>query len=335
MDPTPKEVHIDSALTMVSIGYKNPMFIGDQVFPNVPVAKQSDYFYKFNKGAWFRRDAGVRAPGAPARRSGYTMANDTYACQEIALGHPVPIEVINNADAPLTPFSTGVRYSTNQILLEKEIAVASAILTSGNWTTNNDAAAGWLATSDGSGNTFIADIEAYKETVRQLIGVYPNTLIMDAITFKNCKNEYSVLDRIKYASSPGNPALVTVQTIASLFELERVLIGGGIYSDAEETVAGDDFNAVDIWEVNAGKGSAWLGWVSPTPALDMPSAGYVFSWKGGVSAESALLASDEYREVKYWWDNDTESYIVKAAESYDVKVTCADGGVLFTDTIVT
>ena len=77
--PTPKSAHVDSALTNISIGYTNSMFIADQVFPSVPVLKQSDYYFKFLRGDWFRNDASVRGPGGRAGRSGYKLTSATYA----------------------------------------------------------------------------------------------------------------------------------------------------------------------------------------------------------------------------------------------------------------
>ena len=335
MQPLTTDVHKDTMLTEVSIGYKNPMFVADMVFPNVPVIKQSDYFYKFLKGAWFRNEAEIRGPGTKAARGGYPVSPETYSCQERAFAHPVPIEVVNNSDPPVRPFETGVRFATQKVMLAKEVVVAAACTTAGNWTTTDDVAAAWVATADGSGNTFIADILGGKETLRQLIGVYPNRLVMDAKTFKNVKQEYTVLERIKYTGTQGAPADVTTQTLAQLFELDWVGIGGAIKSDAEEVVAGTDFNAVDIWETNATKGAAFLYYAPPTPALDEPAAGYVFNWKGSESPIDAELAADIYRSVRYWWDKDVKSYIIEASENFDAKVTCADAGVLFYDTIVT
>ena len=335
MQPTPKDAHKDSYLTEISIGYGNPMFVADMVFPNVPVLKQSDYYYKFLKGAWFRNEAEIRGPGTKAARGGYPVTSTLYKCQERAFAHPVPIELLNNADPVVRPFETGTRFATQKVMLAKEVAVASICTTAANWTTSDDVAAAWVATADGSGNTFISDIDSGKETIRQLIGMYPNTLVMDAKTFKNVKSEYTVLERIKYTGTSGKPASVTTQTLAELFELDRVLIGGAIKSDAEEVVAGTDFNAVDLWETNSTKGAAWLGYVSPEPAIDMPSAGYTFSWNGSESPEDSELVSDVYRSVRYWWDKDTKSYIIEASENFDCEACCADAGLLFYDTIVT
>lgn len=332
MDPLTSSIHKSAALSDISIGYRNRLFIADRVFQHVPVAKQSDYFYKFLKGAWFRNEARPRGPGSQAGRSGYRITSDTYSCIERAMAHPIPIENINNADVPIQPWATGVRFATNAVMLAKEAIVAALCCTAANWTTSDDVAAGWVA---GSGNTFIADILGGKETIRKLIGVYPNVLVLDAKTFKELKLEVTILDRIKYTGTQGAPADVTTQTLAQLFELDEVLIGGAIRSSDEETVAGTEFTAVDLWETNATKGAAFLFYRPPAPAIDEPAAGYIFEWNGGAGQESRQINQDVYRQVRYWWEDAPKQFVVEAAECFDAKVTSADAGMLFYDTLVT
>jgi len=335
MNPTPKSAHIDAALTSIAIGYNAPMFIADRVFPHIQVKKKSDKFFKFLKGDWFRMDADVRGAGADARQSGYKLTSGNYSAIEYALAHPVPIELINNADDPLTPLRTAVEYLVRQIQLRKEYMVSTLCCTAANWTSSEDAAAGWLATADGSGNTFIADMFAAKRTVRKLIGVNPNIMVVDDKTWDNIIQEYSVLERIKYSMGAGEPASVTTNLIAQMFGLDEVLIGSAIYSSAEETVAGAEFTAVDMWETNATKGSALLFYRTPTPAINQPNAGYIFEWTGDMGQQSEIVDSDVYRTVRRWWDDGKKAWMVEGSENFDEKVTCADAGFLFTDTIVT
>lgn len=332
MLPLPASAHKDAALTNLSIGYRNQTYIADRVFPNVPVMKQSDYFYKFLKGAWFRNEAAVRGPGSAANRGGYPLTSDTYSCREYAFDHPVPIELLANADAAIKPMETGVRYCIDKIMLAKEKVVSDLCVTAANWTTTDDVAAGWLYTGT---STFIADILGGKETIRKLIGVYPNVLVMDAKTFKNAKLDSTVLERIKYTGTQGAPADITARTLAQLFELDEVLIGGAIYSSAKEAKAGTDFTAVDLWETNATKGAALLFYRPPAPALWEPSAGYIFNWKGSAEAPLEMAAGDVYRSVYRWWEDAIKSWVLQGSEYFDAKVTCADAGLLFYDTLVT
>lgn len=333
MLPTPASVHKNAALSNISVMHRNQNYIAERVFPNVQVQKQSDYYYKFLKGAWFRNEAALRSPGADARRGGYVVTADTFTCKEYAFAHPVPIELINNADAAIKPMTVGVEFATNKILLKKEILMSSVVCTAGNWTSSDDVAGGWVA---GTGNTFIEDILGAKETIRRLIGVYPNVLLMDAKTFKECKMEDDVLERIKYSGTQGRPADVTAQTLAQLFELDEVMIGTALYSDAEEVLAGTDFNAVDLWEVNATKGSAFLYYRPPSAGLMVPASGYVFNWPSDAGQETRQMSGGgPVRTVRQWWEDSPKQYVIEASECFDIKVVSADAGFLFYDTILT
>jgi hypothetical protein len=160
-------------------------------------------------------------------------------------------------------------------------------------------------------------------------------MIIEAKTFNQIKMTDDILDRIKYSGTQGRPADVTLQTLAQLWELDEVMLAGSIYSDAEEVVAGTDFNAVDLWEKTATKGSALLYYSPSAPAIDEPAAAYCFNWKGDAGMTDAIAESDVYRQARYWWEQERKSYIVEAAEYFDFKITCADAGCLFYDTILT
>ena len=103
MQPTPKDAHKDSALSNIAIGYRNAMYVADRVFPNVPVVKQSDYFFTFRKGAWFRNEAKPRGPGAVAAGGGYPLTSTTYTAIEYAYRHPVPAQPYRAWNGPEHP----------------------------------------------------------------------------------------------------------------------------------------------------------------------------------------------------------------------------------------
>ena len=74
--PTNTDVHVDGPLTNLSVGFKNDMkaFVADQVFPTVPVAKQTDKYFTYTQGDFFRTDAQLRAPGTESAGSGYNLS---------------------------------------------------------------------------------------------------------------------------------------------------------------------------------------------------------------------------------------------------------------------
>jgi hypothetical protein len=105
-----------------------------------------------------------------------------------------------------------------------------------------------------------------------------------------------------------------------------VLIGEAIKSTAKETKAGTDFTASNIWEKNAGKGSAFLFYAPPTPGLKTPSAGY----QARVAYEDGSP-----RRTTTWREAAEHQDVYEVAEETDIVQTGADLGFLWYDTLLT
>ena len=99
--PTASDLHIDRLLTNISIAYMNTAYIADQIFPMVPVQKQSDRIPLFNQSFWYRDDPRVRAPGQKSVRGGFDVDNSAiYFADRFSRGFEIPDEVRRNADLP-------------------------------------------------------------------------------------------------------------------------------------------------------------------------------------------------------------------------------------------
>ncbi len=82
--PTKNQAHIDKALTNISVAYMQDesSFIADKVFPRIPVRKQSDVYFVYNKGDFFRDEARVRAGASESVGGDYGVeAADPYYCR--------------------------------------------------------------------------------------------------------------------------------------------------------------------------------------------------------------------------------------------------------------
>jgi len=102
--PSVSEVHIDAALTNLSVGYRNPAFIADLLAPVVPVRKQSDkYFIHDAEREVFRQSDDRRAPGAAANEVNFSLSTDNYYADDHALTSVIPDEERENADPPIQP----------------------------------------------------------------------------------------------------------------------------------------------------------------------------------------------------------------------------------------
>ncbi len=329
--PTTQDQHVNAALSAVSMAYRNGAYIADQVFPAVPVSKQSDYYYVYKKGSWFRDEAGLRAPGTRARRGGYVLSKDQYFCNEYAFAKEVTDEDRKNADDVLEPEITAVEFATDKVALRKERLVASMCMDGSLWEKSKDVNGSWQA---GEGNTFLNDMESAIGEVRGLTGMEPNVLVLDDDTFRQIRRESTVLDRIKYGGTNVDPARVTARMIAAVFGLDDVLVGKAIYSDANENADGSDFSGRDIWEVNRDKGSAFLFYRPVSPGRKVPSAGYCFTWtKHTEAVNEQARSSGSFRMVQTWREEAEHQDVYEASECFDPKITGEDLGYLFYDTI--
>lgn len=299
--PTYQQVHIDQALTNISIAYTPGQFIATSVFPNVPVQKISNKYFIYTKADWLRREADVRAPGTRAARGDYGLSTGTYTCIEKAIAKGVPDEIADNADAPLNPLADATRWVTTQILLELENDVAGLAFGAG-WSSSATPSTLWSNdTSDPLG-----DIETAVNNVVSTIGQEANTGVIGRGLWRYLKNHPDVVDRIKYSAGPNSPAVVTVNAVAALAGVDRLLVGTAIADSAAE---GATSSLAYTW------GNHMLVcYCASNPSLLTPSCGYVFSYQN--------------REISRFVEQQERQQVVEARQSWDSVVTAADAAYL-------
>lgn len=322
--PNVRDLIVAGPLADVSIAYRNKSYIGDRVFPIIDKVSPRAKIARYLKGAWFRNEAGVRGAGGRANRGGYPVDMISLSTKEYAFAKEVTDEDRRFSKAagapPLKPDQDALEFAADKIDLSKEVRVASLIL-NGTWSgvAGEDAAGLWAA---GAGNTFLADVRARVETIRGNTGMKPNTLIIDFGTYNSLKEESTVLDKIKYTER----GVLTKELLAAILELDEVLIGEAIVSTAKESKAGTDFTAANVWEKNAGKGSAFLFYRAAAPGLKTPSAGY----QARVAYEDGSP-----RRSTTWREAAEHQDVYEVAEETDIVQTGADLGFLWYDTLLT
>lgn len=298
--PTVRDVHIDSALGNVSIAYKNEEYIGEQVFPRVPVEKQSDYYFVFDKGSWFRDEVAIRAPGTRAARADYELSSSAYRCINYALAKPIPDEVRKNADKPLKPDVEATEFVTDALLRAQERRIA-AMTTGGSglWAYSASPTTQWTGdTSDPYG-----DINAAIFGIISTIGRKPNVAVMSWDVWRYLMNHPDFLERIKYTRPSGQ---VDQKDLATWFGLQKVLVGAQLFDSAK---AGQSASMGFIW------GDAlWIGYVPSSPALMTPAAGYVLEW--------------EKRTISRFREDQERTDVIEGSHNVDEIVTASDAGAI-------
>lgn len=258
---------IDPVITEVARGYRNPDVIGGALFPAVPVGQRGGQIITFRK-EHFKLYATGRAPGTNTKRVQYGYDGSPFALQQHALEGLVPFEDMEDAGVvpgiDLAQLAVINTQETIALRLEKaqaDIATAAATYAA----TNKITLSGTSQWNDPLSKP-VDDVEAGKEVVRKQIGRRPNTVVMGAAVMAKLRTNTQVLDRIKYTGRD----VPTPELLASLFGVDRVLSGDGVFLDAADVMQ-------DVWGkfvVIAYTRTAGL------PQRGLPSYGYTYQLRG-------------------------------------------------------
>ena len=315
MKYTSKDVHVDQLLTNVSIGYSNAGYIADQIFPVVPVDKQSDKYLTYDKSHWFRNEAKIRATGTKSERGGWNYSSDTYFCDRFSYGHEICDEERDNADNAFQLDSDAAEFATDKILMQREVAFAGDFFKTSVWGTDKTGGTDFTRWSDYAGSAPLVDVSDWMDTIEASIGREANRLVMGKQVWTKLKWHPDLIDTIKYTQR----AQMGLDLAATLLEVDRILVGRAIYTTSPEGTAEASVSYSRIW----GK-HALLIYVPNTPSLRQPAAGYTFTWQ---------RVPQSLRYIKRMRDEEREADLIEANAYYDHKVTGAAAG-LFGSTVI-
>lgn len=303
---------VDPVLTQVARGYKNAAYVGDALFPVVPVGLRGGNIIEFGKES-FRLYNTARAPGSRVAVAQFGYAGKPYALTDHSINGLVPIEHLQEAanQAPSINLATGaVNFSRDIILRRLEIDQAAIARTAATYASSNKITlSGTSQWSDYSGTSDpIRDVDDYKDAVRAKVGLMPNTILLPAAVFKKVKNHPKILDRIKYTGRDS----ATPEILAGLFDIENVVVGNSIYQDA-------DGNMQDVW----GK-DVVLAYTNTSPVANMgaPSYGYTYQLSGYPVSEAP------------YYEGDLKSWLYPCTDSVSPVIAGADAGFLVTSAVL-
>lgn len=268
--PTPSDVHVDAALTDISIAYaqEEVRFIANRVFPAVPVNHQTNKFHKFDKNDWFRDDAVTkRAPGSESSGSGFGLSTGSYSCDVWATHIDIDDQVRGNSDPSVPVDDAAAKLVTQRMMIRRERQFASDYFNTGVWATDKVGVTDFSQWDDGSSDPE-NDIDTAGETILQNTGFLPNTLVVQMQVHNALKRHPLIKDRFKYTS--GNS--ITPDMIAAFLGIDNYIVGMAAYATNNE-------DGTETYAFAMGK-NALLCYVTPTPGIMVPSAGYNFVWNG-------------------------------------------------------
>lgn len=322
IEPTRGDVHVNRPLTNISIAFlqRQDAFVADRVFPNIPVQKQSDRYFVYDRGDFNRDEMEKRAPGTESAGGSYSLDNTpTYFADVWAFHKDIPDQIRANADQPLNQDREATEFVTHKALIKRERQWVSSYFKTGVWDTDI------TGSSDGAGSnettywndessTPIEDVRAGKRVVQESTGFRPNRLTLGRPVFDTLVDHPDIIGRLDRGQTSG-PAMANREQLAALFEVDQVLVMDSIYNTANK-------GADNTHQFIGGK-HALLSYAPASPGIMTPSAGYTFSWTG------YLGASPQGMRIKRFRMEAIESDRVEIQQAFDQKRVASELGYFF------
>ncbi len=296
-------LYLDKRLTNLSVKFKNAALIGDMVLPIVDVTQETDQYARWKRND-FRVEDALRADGTESKEALMELDTDgTFRCEEYALHIPITDRQRKRAIVPLSIDMNRTETLTNMIKLGHESRVATLVQTAANAGGSvtlsgteqfNDAS----FDSDSKTDAIEVRIDAGKESIRQAIGVEPNTVIIPSNVAKVIKRDPEVRALVK----PTDSTLLTNGNLPSILWNMRVLEAGAVLDSAER---GQSYSGSDVW----GKHIS-LAYIAPSVGIDTFTLGVTFQATG--------MHANKWREEK------KSSDIVEVSHTVDEVIVCSE-----------
>lgn len=298
-------VRIDQVLTNISLGWpRNTDYVGDKLFPQVKVTKQSDKYYVFGKEAWLAENGDYRAPGTEANEiPGMHVSLDSYYCTEHALQHAIPDEERENTEAPFQPDRDATELLTGKIMLGRELAIRDMVTNASSYASGLSVTlTGNQQFNDYANSDPIGVIKEGVEKVHDKLFLEPNTMIMPRQVYRTLVDHPAFIERIKYSQ----PGVGSLELIKQLLEFPNIIVPNVAYSADPIGTPGNKVKGSYLW----GKDIV-MAYVPSSPGKKVPAFGYEYSW-GINGAEQAI---ERWREDKRVAD------LIRIRRRYDLKLT--------------
>lgn len=319
-------------LTNLSMAYFQDAsrYVAKTIFPICPVQLSSARYYTFAKEDLLRDNVARKPEFGKVQPAQMGQADQSYACHvdQVIVGID-QINTVNydrtNAPGVANPRRAKVKFIAEQMNLHQDIVFAENFFKSGVW---GNEWTGGAAYTPGS-NQFIKFTDDNCEPVKliddlcteveQNTGRRPNRLALGKEAFNALKAHPEVIERVKFGGSTANPATVNERVLAELFGIEKIVVPSSIYNKAGFGTAADMSFICD-------PKAALLAYATNTPAIDEPSAGYIFTWD--------MLGNGQYMPTTQWpGEHGTHSEFIEGLFAADMKKTADDLAIFLKDCV--
>ena len=301
---------VDPVLSTAARGYRHPAHVHRHLFPAVPSATRGGTRIEFSRDD-FRKVNARRAPGAGTQRVQFGHQGKKYALDQYRLAGQQPLEPAEEAMAVAGVDMNMRTVDGTQALisLDKEIDAAEKATATSSYDASH-------VMSPTSSNRWDADSSSPTEqvieavsTIRQAIGMRPNTVILGGNVYDKVCIHTEVKQQIRYKD--GGKQIGDTGDLAALWRVPNVHVGDSIWVD-------EDGNTHDTWGNHVVIAYTKIG---PTSRYE-PSFGYGYQLAG-----TPLVEEPEF-------ERDTNSWLYYVCDEYSNEIVGKDAGYLIRNAIV-
>lgn len=295
-------------------------YVAYKVFPIVPVQLPTSNYYVFNKGDLARSTMTEKPQYGKVDPALWGHTDDSYSVkvyQGIWGIDQISALTYQRSGAPgmADPRTAKARVAAEQSKLLMDVKFAEKYFKAGVWTNEF---AGVATTPTGKqfwqfDNDNCNPIEFFQMllTRMKLQGRrVPNKLCLGAYTYLGLINNKYIIERVKYGGSTPNPAAVTLNVLAQLLGFKEVMVMQSTYNTA---AMGQTTNMEFVCDPKG----ALLVYTPDGPAIDEPSAGYIFTWDMLGNGSTMAITN-------YLGEAGTHTEFVEALCSFDMKQVSVD-----------
>lgn len=312
-NPTAGDVHVNRPLTNFSQKYimDADMFMAMMAWPNLPVMNQSDTYYVFDRGDFYRDEAEERADGTESPGAGFNLSPDPYFARVYAFHKDVTDRQRANQDPAVQLDQSATQFVTHKLLIRRERIMQGNLFAGSIWGTDQTPSPLWSAANSNP----ISDVRTGIRTVHQATGYRPNKMLIGRQAYDTLIDNDDVLSRITGGAQPNMPAMVMRGLLAALFEIDAIYVMDAVYNTAVRGAT----------ESNSfiGGDNALLYYAPDSVGLEEPSAGAQFSWTGLLGTTANGMRIRRFREERLSADR------VEGEMTFDFKRVASELGYFF------
>jgi len=326
--------HYDEILTNLVIGEMQGVdnFVADKIFPQYPVAKKTDKYYKWERDSFNR--VGEMKPwayGTPVENVEPKFSDDTYSCDVYALGTSMNQDEVANADAALRIRQAKLLNLTTNVRIDRERKFLNTFFAAGAWGTDwtgvasNPTATQVIHWDDYTNSNPVEDVIRMKTEMFVASGGVgrPNVALVTQDVMDVLYTHPIIIAQASGGATRANPTYrLENADVARALGLDEILVQDALENTAAEGAA----EALGFMESKKFalyyRQPAGGGWM-------VPSAGFIFTWTAEAMNSGYGMEVHSFTGEYLQEQGIAERLQIRMA--YDMKITSSNMGGIITD----